>query len=184
MTNDTKQEIIHFWFVETDSALWFQKNEDFDALIRQRFLSIHDQAKDGLYDPWGDDAQGALALCIVLDQFSRNMFRGTSKAFETDSKALSIAKQAVNKGLDQALTPEQKTFLYLPFEHSENLEDQKRSVKLFEGMKEIQPVTYDYALQHLKVIEKFGRFPHRNAALGRKNTPEEDQYLEQPGSGF
>lgn len=181
---DTKQEIIHFWFEETEPQLWFQKNDDFDAMIRERFEVTYEMARDGLCNPWSDDAEGALALCIVLDQFPRNMFRGTAAAFATDEQALLVAKRAISKGFDQVLTPMKRRFLYLPFEHSENLTDQKRSVELFEAMKEDDPLGYEYAVRHLEVIEQFGRFPHRNRALGRENTPEEEVYLADPDAGF
>ena len=181
---DTKQEILHFWFVETDPSLWFQKNEEFDTRIRERFKVTYDMAKDGLCNAWADDAEGALALCIVLDQFPRNMFRGTADMFATDEKALLCSKQAIHRGFDQVLTPEKRRFMYLPFEHSENMRDQNRAVELFEAMKDVDPLGYQYALRHKEVIEKFGRFPHRNKALGRENTPEEEEYLKQPGAGF
>lgn len=181
---DTKSEILHFWFVETDPSLWFQKNEEFDARIRDRFLVTYEMAAEGLSNEWGKDADGALALIIVLDQFPRNMFRGTAKMFATDGKALIQAKQAIHKGFDQVLTPEKRRFMYLPFEHSENIIDQKRSVELFKAMEDVDPLAYTYALRHYDVIDKFGRFPHRNAALGRESTPEEEEYLAKPGAGF
>lgn len=181
---DSRQDILHFWFEETDPVQWFQVSEAFDDLVRERFKVIYDMARDGLCDSWQQDAAGALALCIVLDQFPRNMFRGTPQAFATDAQALKIARTAIDKGFDQLMPPEKRRFMYLPYEHSENMDDQKKSVALFEAMKEKDPVGYDYALRHLEVIEKFGRFPHRNAILGRENTPEEDEYLAQPGAGF
>lgn len=181
---DTKSEILHFWFVETDPSLWFQKNEAFDERIRDRFKVTYEMAADGLCNNWAKDADGALALIVVLDQFPRNMFRGTGKAYASDSKALICAKQAIHKGFDQVLTPEKRRFMYLPFEHSENLSDQKRSVELFKAMEDVDPLGYTYALRHYDVIKKFSRFPHRNEALGRDNTPEEEEYLQQAGAGF
>ncbi len=181
---DTKQEIIHFWFEETEPQQWFQKNDDFDNEIRDRFFVTYEMARDGLCDSWNKDAEGCLALCILLDQFPRNMFRNDPKSFETDQKALLIAKYAVSKGFDQVLSPAKRRFIYLPYEHSEEIEDQKKSVAFFEKMKKDDPLGHEYALRHLDVIEKFGRFPHRNKVLGRENTPAEEEYLAQPGAGF
>jgi uncharacterized protein (DUF924 family) len=181
---DTREEIIHFWFEETEPQQWFQKNETFDQSIKERFLTIYNMARDGLCDGWNQDADGCLALCILLDQFPRNMFRGTSQAFATDGKALLVAKYAVSKGYDQILPPVKRTFLYLPFEHSEDLRDQQKSADLFAVMKDDEPLAYDYALRHMAIIEQFGRFPHRNAVLNRDNTPEEEEYLAQGGPGF
>lgn len=181
---DTKAEVLHFWFTETQPQQWFQKNDDFDRAIRERFMVTYDMARDGLCDAWRDDAPGCVALCVVLDQFPRNMFRNDPRAFATDEAALLVAKFAVARGFDKLVTPEKRRFLYLPYEHSESLSDQKKSVDLFAAMKKDDPLGYDYALRHLEVIEKFGRFPHRNAVLGRANTPEEEEYLAQPGAGF
>lgn len=181
---DTKEEILHFWFEETSPAQWFQKNDIFDGQITDRFLVTYEMAANGLCDGWSVDPDGCLALCILLDQFPRNMFRNSGRAFATDNKALLIAKHTVSKGFDQILPPIQRRFIYLPYEHSEKLADQKKSVTFFEGMKEEDPVGYDYALRHYDVIERFGRFPHRNKILGRENTQEEEEYLAQPGTGF
>jgi uncharacterized protein (DUF924 family) len=180
---DTKQEIIHFWFVETEPQLWFQKNDVFDARIRDRFFVTYEMARDGLCQSWSVDADGSLALCLVLDQFPRNLFRGLPQAYETDEPALLVSKRAVSKGFDQVLAPEKRRFLYMPFMHSEALSDQKRAVELFQAMRDVEPLSYEYALRHMKVIEQFGRFPHRNAALGRETTPEEQVYLD-AGGGF
>ncbi|MBU0800252.1 MAG: DUF924 domain-containing protein [Alphaproteobacteria bacterium] len=181
---DTKAEVLHFWFTEVQPQQWFQKNDAFDATIRDRFLVTYDMARDGLCDSWQDEALGCVALCVVLDQFPRNMFRGSAQSFATDEKALLVAKYAVSRGFDLLVPPEKRRFLYLPYEHSEALSDQKKSVELFTKMKKEDPMGYDYAVRHLEVIEKFGRFPHRNAVLGRENTPEEEAYLAQPGAGF
>lgn len=181
---DIKHEILHFWFEETQPQQWFQKNADFDTLIRDRFLQTYRLAADGVCDLWRDEAQGCLALCIVLDQFPRNMFRDDPQAFATDAKALLVAKHALARGFDQTLSLQQRRFLYLPFEHSEEWNDQSRAVALFQSIQEEDPLGYDYALRHQAIIERFGRFPHRNIILGRENTAEEDEYLAQPGSGF
>lgn len=181
---DIKQEILHFWFDETPPALWFQKNEEFDQQIKDRFLAAYKLAADGLCDPWRDSAEGCLALCLVLDQFPRNMFRNQPAAFATDNRALNIARFAIARGFDQTLSVTRRRFLYLPFEHSEDLADQQRALALFKAMEAQDPLAYDYAVRHYDVIARFGRFPHRNAILGRENTPAEEEYLAQPGAGF
>lgn len=180
---DSKQEINHFWFEETDPQLWFQDNPQFDEILRERFSVTYAMAKDGLSNHWAADAEGALALCLVLDQFPRRLFRGAATAYDTDEKALLVAKQAVSKGFDQVLSHEKRFFLYIPFEHSERLSDQKRNLELFKSMEEENPLAYRTALRRYEVIEKFGRFPDRNAVLGRQNTPDEEVYLQQ-FSGF
>lgn len=181
---DTKQDILYFWFEETRPVQWFQKNEDFDRIIRDRFLVTVEMARDGLCDHWSGQADGALALCITLDQFPRNIFRHSQQAFASDEKALRVARGAIASGFDQIMPPIRRRFLYLPFEHSENLRDQELSVAYFAAMKDDDPMGYEYALRHRDVIERFGRFPHRNAVLGRESTPEEILYLSQPNAGF
>ena len=181
---NSQSDILDFWFEETQPQQWFQVSEAFDALLHERFMDDYDKASEGIYDDWKKDADGCLALVLLLDQFPRNMFRGKAQAFSTDAKALVVSKYALSKGFDQLLTPVKRRFLYLPFEHSENLLDQRKCAELFEKMKKDDPLGYEYALKHLKVIEEFGRFPHRNKILGRMNTPEEEAYLAQPGAGF
>lgn len=181
---DIQKDVLTFWFEETQPPQWFQINPEFDASISECYLDAYEKAALGIFDDWKNDPDGCLALCLILDQFPRNMFRGTPKAFATDGKALVIAKYALAKGFDQVLTPLKRRFLYLPFEHSENLNDQRKCLDLFDKMKKDDPLGYDYALRHLKVIEKYGRFPHRNKILQRMNTPEEEEYLAQSGSGF
>jgi len=181
---DSKGHILEFWFEEVQPQQWFQTNPDFDSQVRERFVEAYEKARDGILDDWRQDADGCLALCLLMDQFPRNMFRGTPQAFATDAKALVVAKYALSKGFDQVLSPVKRRFLYLPFEHSENLGDQRKSVELFEKMSKDDPLGHEYALKHLKVIEKYGRFPHRNKILGRMNTPDEEEYLAQPGAGF
>ena len=182
--NDTQKDILDFWFKETQPQQWFQKNPEYDELVKSNFLETYEIARQGALDEWKNDADGVLCLCLLLDQFPRNMFRDTPQAFATDAQALLIAKYALSKGLDQVISPEKRRFVYLPFEHSENLSDQKKSLELFETMKSDDPLSYDYAVRHYEVIEKYGRFPHRNKILGRANTPEEEEYLSQAGSGF
>jgi uncharacterized protein (DUF924 family) len=181
---DIQRQVLEFWFDQTQPAQWFQVNPAFDQEIAARFSDSYDLAARGVYEDWKNSSDGCLALCILLDQFPRNMFRGTPKAFATDSKALVIAKYALAKGFDQVLVPIKRRFLYMPFEHSENLNDQRKCVELFERMKKDDPLGYDYALRHLKVVEKYGRFPHRNKILSRTSTPEEEEYLAQSGAGF
>lgn len=174
---DTKYEIIHFWFEETEPQQWFQSSSILDERIAERFGVNYDMAKDGLCNNWAIDAEGALALIIVLDQFPRHMFRGTPQAFETDQNALLIAKEAVHKGFDQVLEPVKRGFLYLPFQHSEILSDQKKSLQLYGAMADTNPAGDMYAKRHFEPIEKFGRFPHRNEVIGRESTEEEIEFL-------
>jgi uncharacterized protein (DUF924 family) len=170
--------------------IWFEKNEVFDRHCGD-FLEDHERAARGEYDAMAGTPAGAVALVVLLDQIPRNLFRGTARAFATDAKALAVARQAVAAGMDRDLSPVERVFLYLPFEHSESLEDQARSVALFESL----PVTpdypaaerdntVDYARRHKVIVERFGRFPHRNAALRRESTPEEIAFLAGPNSSF
>lgn len=174
---DSQQEIIHFWFEETDPSLWFQVNETFDNHVRDLFAPTYALAKDGLCDGWKKDGEGCLALCLLLDQFPRNMFRGRPDAYATDEKALLTAKYAVSRGFDQLLSPPKRRFLYLPYQHSEKLPDQRKSAELFGRMAKDDPLGHEHALKQLRIIERFSRFPERNAALGRENSPEEEEYL-------
>jgi len=181
---DAKGEILKFWFEETKPAQWFQKNPDFDNDIRARFMGDYTMAMADIYDGWMDDAKGCLALIILLDQFPRNMFRGSPDMFASDNKALKIANHAVVKKFDTMMNINEKVFLYLPFEHSEDLNDQEVSLKLFEPTKDADPTYYTYAKRHYDVIKKFGRFPHRNEILDRQSTKLEQEYLARPDSGF
>lgn len=181
---DSKNDILEFWFVETQPAQWFLKNDDFDAQCSERFLSDYELGAAGIFDSWMDSAEGSLALCILLDQLPRNMFRNSPAAFATDAKALKVAVHAVAKRFDMLMPAMKRRFLYLPFEHSESLLDQNKSVALFETMQNDDPMAYQYALRHRAVIDQYGRFPHRNAVLGRVSTPSEEEYLSQPGAGF
>lgn len=172
-----------FWFEEIDRALWFRKSEDFDAMIRARYRAIYDQcvADFDLASAVASPEQ-ALARVIVLDQFPRNMFRGSAKAFATDPLALSVAKAVTAQNLDRGMDKNRRLFLYLPFEHSEAIADQNRAVELIGDLGD--PELLRYAVAHRDIIERFGRFPHRNVSLGRPSTPEEIQFLQQPGSSF
>ena len=186
------EAILAFWYAEgrdTYRPIWFQKNDSFDAEIRERFGALIRPAREGAFDAWAETPEGALALLILLDQFPRNVLRGSAEAFASDANARAIARVAVlEKRFDLKLGPYEKPFVYLPFEHSESLADQDLSVALFEGLRDIphharENGAIDYAWRHRVVIQRFGRFPHRNAALGRATTAEEAAYLA-AGGGF
>jgi uncharacterized protein (DUF924 family) len=186
------EEILEFWFGREDEPgygefreAWFRKDPEFDRKIRDRFEDLYEAAASGELDDWKDEARSCLALVILLDQFPRNMYRGDPKSYATDRKAQESAGYAVDRALDRELPPFQRMFLYMPFMHSEDLELQRRSVELFRGLGgegEADPLYY--AVQHMEIIERFGRFPHRNEILGRQTTPEEAEFLTQPGSSF
>lgn len=177
--------IINFWFGQSQK-FWFVKKEQFDRQIKTQFLETYQQAALGRLVHWREQALSCLALIIVLDQFPRNMFRNSPQAFATDPQALNLAKYAVAKSFDRQLLNIQRWFIYLPFEHSENLQDQQTAVKLFEFLKNDfnSETAIDYAYRHLQVIERFGRFPHRNKILGRESTTAEKEFLKQPGAKF
>jgi uncharacterized protein (DUF924 family) len=174
------QQIIAFWR-EAGYEKWFRGGAAFDAECRERFLDAHFAAARRECEHWMDSAEGALALLILLDQIPRNIFRGSGHAFATDPLALHYARRAVDLGLDAEIEPALRAFVYMPFEHSEDLADQRRAVALFQALGD-EGYT-GYALAHLEVIERFGRFPHRNRALGRINTPQEQAWLD-AGGGF
>jgi uncharacterized protein (DUF924 family) len=188
-------QVLRFWFAEferTGSAdpRWFRKDPAFDAQVRARFLALHEEAVAGKLAAWTKSPGDCLALVVALDQFPRNMFRfpgdEAARAFAGDALALATAKYAVDSGYDTGLAPAERMFLYLPFEHSESLDEQWRSIELMSRL-EPYPETagiFSYAVRHWEIVRRFGRFPHRNAALGRASTPEEAEFLKQPGSGF
>jgi uncharacterized protein (DUF924 family) len=184
-------EVLAYWFGAAPSlderrALWFGKNPAADAEIRRRFEALHQTALAGSLDAWLAAPDSALAMIVALDQFPRNMYRDTPAAFAADAKALACARQALALGHDRRLLPVQRLFLYLPFEHSEDLAEQRRSVKLFAALDDEAGLgdVFDYALRHYCVIQRFGRFPHRNVILRRQSTAEEMAFLELPGSRF
>ena len=182
-------DVLQFWFGPVPGErrkAWFIKDTAFDDGMRTRFLDLHEAASQGTLDSWKATAQGALALIVVTDQFPRNMFRGSARAFATDPMALATANHVLAQGWDALMRPVERMFVYLPFEHSEVLADQTRSLELFAPLGDFEPTkdTPDYARRHWEVVKRFGRFPHRNAALGRPGTPEETEFLKQPGSGF
>ncbi len=187
------RDILQFWFAEGPDGYrkaWFVRDEAFDTEIRDRFGALVVPAREGALDAWAETPEGALALFLVLDQFPRNLFRGSPEAFASDAHAQALARRVVlQQRLDLALTPTQRIFLYLPFEHAEDMEAQNLSVALFEGLRDHPHLaapggSIDYAWRHRAVIGRFGRFPHRNATLGRESTPAELTYLAQPGAGF
>ena len=187
------REVLAFWFGEPGSdghgkprEAWFRKDAAFDEEIRRRFLALHACAAMDERRGWRDDPGSLLALVIVLDQFSRNLYRDDPRAFSQDAMALDCAQLMVARGWDAALLPVERQFAYLPFEHAEDLAMQDRSIELFSAL-EAFPETkglVEWAERHRAVIRRFGRFPHRNEALGRESTPDEIAFLQEPGSRF
>ena len=177
-------EVLAYWFGQGDQygkphKRWFVKDAAFDAQVRKVYLALHEEI--ARYRTWLDDPRSCLARIVVLDQFPRNMFRGTARAFASDPLALETARLALERGYDRGMLPVEQLFVYLPFEHSEALADQDRACEL---MKNFETEQRDYAERHREIIRRFGRFPHRNAILGRASTPEELEFLKLPGSGF
>ncbi len=184
MTNTPSyHDILEFW-IEIGPDGWWYKNEEIDRRIVDEFGATHTAAIAGELDHWAEEADGALALIIVLDQFSRNMFRGSPKSFTQDNQALTVSETAIDKGLDKYCREDLRLFFYLPFEHSERIADQHRSVMLQHSLAEQESKieAMKAALEHREIIQRFGRFPHRNAVLGRHTTPAEQAYLD--GGGF
>jgi len=179
--NDPRAEaILEFWFRgDAERKQWFSKDPSFDDEIRARFLSLYEEGVRGAFTAWRNSPRSCLALIVLLDQFPRNMFRGSARAFATDALALDAARHAIASGHDRALSKTERTFIYLPFEHSENLADQERALALFAGHPNAE-----WAQRHYEIIKRFGRFPHRNAILGRQSTPAEIEFLREPGSSF
>lgn len=195
------EEILTFWFGErgledgVDEATatrWFTKSDAFDDEIRSRFGELYEKAKSGALDGWASSPRGRLALLILLDQFTRNMFRGSGRMFEADAKALSLAHEGLALGQDRAVGVDGRKFFYMPMMHAEDLPNQERCIELFEEMRdeldgkarEDAARSVGFAVRHRDIIERFGRFPHRNEMLGRTSTPEELEFLKQPGSSF
>jgi uncharacterized protein (DUF924 family) len=186
-------EVLDFWFgCEGDPEYgqfrneWFRKDPEFDARVTKQFADLYEEAAVGNLDGWRDDAESCLALVIVLDQFPRNMFRGDGRTHAEDDRALGASKYAIERALDRELPAFQRMFLYMPFMHSESADDQRRSVELFERLagEEGAPDVVSYAVAHRDIVERFGRFPHRNEILGRETTPEEAVFLTTEGSSF
>jgi uncharacterized protein (DUF924 family) len=169
------QEILDFWFSDEVRKLWFKSTPEFDALLRERFEALCARAQQGELDGWLQSAAGCLALVIVLDQFPLNMFRGQAQSFASEAQSREVARLAIDKGFDRDLDPRSRAFLYMPFMHSEVFADQQLALQLF-----AQPGLEDnlrFARHHHDIVEKFGRFPHRNAALGRESSESEIEYL-------
>ncbi len=183
--------VLDFWFGPAERrgekrAEWFRKNPEFDEQIRQQFLATVEAATSGALDGWMQDPQTCLALIVVLDQFSRNLFRGSPRAFAADAMAREVTRQMLSNGWDQALRPVERMFVYLPLEHSENLADQEQCHALMLSIADFAETAdlHVWAMKHLVIIRRFGRFPHRNAALGRESTTEEITFLAGPDSSF
>jgi uncharacterized protein (DUF924 family) len=176
------EDVLRFWFEEAGPKRWFEKSEPFDADVRRRFLALHEGLAARPSDTLRADARTALAAIIVFDQLPRNMFRGSPRAFATDAKALEIADAVVARGLDTGLSKDERHFCYLPFEHAEDAQAQARCVALMSALGD--PELTKWAEAHKVVIDRFGRFPHRNAALGRASSAEEVEFLKQPDSSF
>ncbi len=197
------ERVLEFWLGDAPVATeatqfkrwverWFTRDEALDAAIDAGFAALADDARRGALDGWLDSPRGRVALLVLLDQFPRNLHRGSAEAFAADAKALTLARDTVAQGMDRALSAVERMFVYLPFEHAEDLEPQSQAVALFDALRADAPPGlagsfanfHDYALRHRDVIARFGRFPHRNAVLGRESTAAERDYLAQPGSGF
>jgi hypothetical protein len=185
--------ILDFWFGHPNDPnygkiqpFWFEKSPDFDAKVRDLFLEDYHKAVAGYLHDWMNSPETCLALILLLDQFPRNMFRDTPEAFATDWEALSLAKHATSQGYDRKLLSVQRWFIYLPFEHSEDPVDQRKCIKLFQQLSHDPDSVraIESAFRHKEIISRFGRFPHRNAILGRISTPEEEEFLEEPNSSF
>ena len=186
-------DILEFWFGTPDDPswgknrkAWWCKDADFDDEIRGRFLATHQAAARGDLDSWTRTAAGSLALLILLDQFPRNLFRGEARAYNTDSKARAVAQAAIDQGFEDGLTEIQRWFVYMPFQHSEGLDDQLHSLTLYDRLSEggDNADTKKSAQRHYAIVARFGRFPHRNSVLGRSSSEEELAFLKEPDSSF
>lgn len=175
-------DVLDFWFKELEPKQWWVKDVDLDETIRSRFHNLHKQAAACEFSHWRETAKGRLAEVIILDQFSRNLYRDTPSAFAYDALALGLAQEAIRTGNDQVLEPVERSFLYMPFMHSESLTIHEQAVELFtnNGIES----NLDFEIKHKVIIERFGRYPHRNEILGRTSTKEEIEFLKQPDSSF
>ena len=195
------EKVLSFWFGELDaeghadaahSARWWKKDPAFDQSIVDDFGALHAEVAGGQHDAWLESPRGRLAYIIVLDQFSRNMFRGTGKSFAFDPRAVEVVLEGLERGMDRPLASAERGFFYMPLMHSENIAHQDRCVELFERWRnegsaksrERAAYSLSFAEKHRDIVRRFGRFPHRNALLGRESTPEEVEFLKQPGSSF
>ncbi|PJK28424.1 DUF924 family protein [Minwuia thermotolerans] len=175
--------LLGFWFGELEPKDYWTRNDALDERIRREFGALYERASAGGLDHWQETPEGALALVIALDQLPRNMFRGEPRAFATDEKALDVAEGAIERGFDRRLPNDRCMFLYMPFEHSEDLSVQERSLEIFRRLGLTDEV-YGFVVRHHEIVARFGRFPHRNRILGRETTPEEAAFLEEPNSSF
>lgn len=176
MARDWIDSVLSFWFEEIDPESWFKGDGKLDETIRRRFSALHRRLSAEPPPEVREDPRAALAAIILFDQFPRNMFRGTADAFSTDDLAIQIARKAVDKGFAGRLKPEERQFLYMPFQHSEVSADQEHAVMLFKALGDEEALRY--AIEHRDIIQRFGRFPHRNRALGRESTREEEAFLQ------
>ena len=176
------QDILDFWFDPDHRSLWFAKSDEFDAKIRERFQAIHHLAIQAELWSWRKTAEGRLAEILVLDQFSRNLYRDQPQAFAHDSMALMLAQEAISLQLDAQLSPDHRSFLYMPFMHSESKLMHEFALKLFQRLG--NEINLSFEKKHKLIIDRFGRYPHRNAILGRSSTAEELEFLTQPNSSF
>ncbi|RJF58448.1 DUF924 family protein [Serratia inhibens] len=176
------KQVIDFWFEEIDPVMWFKKDDDFDSRLQVRFGELWHAAAAGELAHWRETIEGRLAEVIVLDQFSRNLYRGTPRAFSSDCMALVLAQEAIRSGQCEQLSREQRGFLYLPFMHSESAVIHQQALALYTELNNGDQLEFE--LRHKAIIDRFGRYPHRNAILGRVSTPEEAAFLLLPGSGF
>ncbi|KAK1737504.1 DUF924 domain-containing protein [Skeletonema marinoi] len=178
--SSSADEVLKFWFEDLSPQQWFIQSDQVDTTIRNKFLDTHNKAAAGELDNWRKDARGSLAEIIILDQFSRNLYRNTPQAFAQDGMALVLAQEAIGKGFEDDLSTEQVQFLYLPFMHSESLVIHERAVELYTAL----GMNLEFEMKHKAIIERFGRYPHRNAILERESTPEEIEFLKGPDSSF
>lgn len=176
------QTVLSFWFDEISPEQWWIKDQNFDQEIKKRFLELHESANLGELYYWRDTAEGRLAEIIVLDQFSRNIFRDTAKAFASDILALVLAQEAISLAEDQKLAQNRRSFMYLPYMHSESVAIHQQAVNLYKELGNESNLTFE--LKHQEIITRFGRYPHRNAILGRESSAEELAFLQQPNSSF
>jgi len=177
------REILAFWFSDHARTHWFRSTPSFDAEVRAQLFDSFEKAAGGTLTAWQTAPEGCVALVILFDQVPRNIFRGTARAFATDAQALAVTRLALKNGFDNAVNEEQRLFLFLPLEHAEDAAAQDQCVRLF-AQKTRSAEWLDYAEKHRKIIQRFGRFPHRNKILGRVSTPEEEAFLREPGSSF
>ena len=184
----TADEVLEFWFHETDPENWFERSDAFDQIIRDRFCEAVEAARGGGLSDWHDTPRGCLAVIILIDQLSRNIYRDSPLAWSADDVGLACAKRAIAHAYDVDLGLDERKFLYMPLMHSETLDDQEQCVELFrtlaaEGADD-GDVSLEFAIRHRDIIARFGRFPHRNEILGRESTPEEIEFLKEPNSAF